>query len=176
MESIENCGLLEDALSWLVILPLASIWLMPVTILSLLACRAAFSLSALVYISSLLLPVPSSPLPSISISPVEISNLGLAPSKLTFPVVRVALGILINPAPLTVMPLGFAMMTSARCPATSTCPLRCDLEVPETSLSIREAEPFLTLRFPPIQPAVCVLISTPELLRMVPWVGTLNSI
>ena len=74
------------------------------------------------------------PSSSIEILPFSISK----PLRRPFvirgePVVRVTLGVFINPAPFILIPFGLATMTSALFPATSVKPFRRVLDVPVTS-------------------------------------------
>ena len=72
----------------------------------------------------------------------------------SLPVVKVALGVLMKPPPLTWIPLGLATTTSASSPATSVYPFNSLELVPVTSLIMRFADSFFArLSFPSISPA-----------------------
>ena len=79
----------------------------------------------LVTISSLLGLRPLSPSPFTSMSPLELLNFILPSAQLvTLPVEMITLSVLINPKPLTLMPLALAITTLALLPATSRYPFR----------------------------------------------------
>ena len=94
--------------------------------------------------------LPITIVPSSTSKPFNSPNL----SNIVFPVVNIALGVFINPAPFTYTPFGLAKIKLACFPAISVNPSSLDLLVPVISAKIVSAAfLFVRLGFPLINPA-----------------------
>ena len=90
------------------------------------------------------------------------------------PVVSMPRLVLMKPPPLQTMPLGLAMITSARVPATSMRPSSRLGLVPSTWLRMTWAEPAFSSGLAPIVPPNWVWTGPVALLRITPWGSTSN--
>lgn len=94
--------------------------------------------------------LPSSPFPSMRMVPFPFtlrSSRFSPASNSGFPVARMARPVLMNPPPLTVMPLGLAMTTSALFPATSRKPFMAVALLPVTWFTMILAGPLAMFDF-----------------------------